>query len=106
MIGERPGSASLRRLTRAAATVISDITSGQTDLADTVLFVGFDSLFERIRRQVRQLALDEDRYPPGLSPITEDPCAGSDRGGALTGQRLEGWPGCWVTAGLSDGSPM
>jgi hypothetical protein len=46
---------SLRRLTRAAATVISDITSGRADLTDTVSFVGFDSVFERIRRQVRQL---------------------------------------------------
>lgn len=41
------------RLTRAASTVINDITSGKADLADTVPSVRFDVLFERIRKQVR-----------------------------------------------------
>jgi hypothetical protein len=51
--GERRGSAGLAgRLARAATTVINDITSGRADLADTVPFVGFDSLFERICHQV------------------------------------------------------
>jgi hypothetical protein len=59
------------RLTRAATTVINDITSGRADLADTVSFVGFDSLFERIRRQVRQLALDEGGHlqDPVCTPV-------------------------------------
>lgn len=47
---DRPAYAG--RLARAATTVINDITSGRADLADTVPFVGFDSLFERICHQV------------------------------------------------------
>ncbi len=56
------------RLTRAATTVI---TSGRADLAETVGSVGFDVLFERIRRQVRQLVLDEGGHPqdPVCTPV-------------------------------------
>jgi hypothetical protein len=59
---------SLRRLTRATATASSDITSGWADLADTVSFVGFDSLFELIRRQVRQLETTGTRRGCRQSP--------------------------------------
>ena len=59
------------RLTRAATTVITDITSGRADLAETVAAVGFDVLFERIRRQVRQLGLDEGGHlqDPVCTPV-------------------------------------
>jgi hypothetical protein len=64
------------RLTRAATTVINDITSGRADLADTVSFVGFDSLFERICRRVRQLALDEGGHlqDPVCTPVMGGHC--------------------------------
>jgi hypothetical protein len=59
------------RLTRAATTVINEITSGYADTAETVPFVGFDVLFERIRRQVRRLALAEGGYQqdPACIPV-------------------------------------
>lgn len=59
------------RLTRAATAVIAEITSGRADLADTLPFVSFDVLFERIRRQVRALALNEGGHPqdPVCTPV-------------------------------------
>ena len=59
------------RLTRAATTVINDITSGHADLAETVPSVSFDVLFERIRSEVRRLALDEDGHlqDPVCTPV-------------------------------------
>jgi hypothetical protein len=55
------------RLTRAATTVIHRLTSGEFDLAPTVRTVGFDVLFERIRKEVRTLAVAEDGH--GQDPI-------------------------------------
>src|SRR5882757_1722129 len=48
------------RLTRAAAQVIEEITSGRADLDPALPWVAFDTLFERVRLRMRQLALDED----------------------------------------------
>ncbi|MBA2696139.1 MAG: hypothetical protein H0U62_09965 [Actinobacteria bacterium] len=59
------------RLTRAATTVIHRITSGELDLAPTARAVGFDVLFERIRREVRTLALAEGGHlqDPMATPV-------------------------------------
>ncbi len=59
------------RLTRAATTVINDIISGAADLAETVPSVGFDMLFDRIRRRVRELVLAEGGYrqDPICTPV-------------------------------------
>ncbi|MGH3934055.1 MAG: hypothetical protein ACRDS1_03575 [Pseudonocardiaceae bacterium] len=59
------------RLTRAAATVIHRIISGELDLAPTVRSVGFDVLFERIRKEVRSLAVAEDGHlqDPVATPV-------------------------------------
>jgi hypothetical protein len=65
------GPAYAGRLTRAATTVIHGITSGEFDLAPTVRAVGFDVLFERIRKEVRTLALAEDSHlqDPMATPV-------------------------------------
>jgi hypothetical protein len=47
------------RLTRAATAVINDITAGRLDIAETLPWVTFDVLLDRIRKRVRQLAADE-----------------------------------------------
>jgi hypothetical protein len=59
------------RLTRAAAAVIDEITSGSADLDPTLRWVEFDVLFERIRLQMRRLALDEGGHEqdPVCTPV-------------------------------------
>lgn len=48
------------RLTRAAAEVIEEITSGRAGLHKALRWVKFDWLFGRIRSRVWELARDED----------------------------------------------
>ncbi len=59
------------RLTRAAAQVIEEITSGRANLDEKLRWVEFDVLFERIRLCMRQLALDEQGNPqdPVCTPV-------------------------------------
>jgi hypothetical protein len=59
------------RLTRAAAAVIEELTSGRTDLDPTLRWVAFDMLFERIRLRMGRLALDEGGYEqdPVCTPV-------------------------------------
>ena len=53
------------RLTRAAAAVIEEITSGCADLDPTLRWVEFDVLFERIRLRMRRLAAGRGRTRAG-----------------------------------------
>jgi hypothetical protein len=66
---DRPAYAG--RLTRAATLVINGISSGELDLAPTVRTVGFDVLFERIRKQVQALAITEGGHlqDPMATPV-------------------------------------